>query len=46
MIYKRKKSFKSCAINGGDYGEDEDGFIKLTKHKVMELEMDTYSVIV
>ena len=35
---------KESVMNGGDYGEDEDSFIKLTK--AMELEIDIYSVIV
>ena len=35
---------KEAVMNGGDYGEDEDSFIKLTK--AMELEIDIYSVIV
>ena len=29
---------KESVMNGGDYGEDEDSFIKLTK--AMELEID------
>jgi len=38
---------KVQSMNGGDYGKDEDSSIKLlTKHKAMELEIDTYSGIV
>merc|ERR1719347_742959 len=38
---------KVQSMKGADYGKDEDSSIKLlTKHKAMELEIDTYSGIV
>ena len=37
MVLELRQS-KESVMNGGDYGEDEDSFIKLTK--AMELEID------
>ena len=38
---------KSSAMKGTDYGKDEDSSVKLlTKHKAVELEIDTYSGII
>jgi len=38
---------KTQTIQGAEYGNDEDNSIKmLTKHKTMELEIDTYSGII
>ena len=41
MVFGILRQSKESVMNGGDYGEDEDSFIK-----AMELEIDTYSVIV
>ena len=38
---------KNQALNGSDFGKDEDSSVKLlTKHKALELEIDTYSGII
>ena len=38
---------KSSGMKAADYGKDEDSSVKLlTKHKALELEIDTYSGIV
>ena len=38
---------KIQSMKGAEYGKDEDSSVKLlTKHKAMELEIDTYSGIV
>ena len=38
---------KNQALQGGEFGKDEDSSVKLlTKHKALELEIDTYSGII